>query len=379
MNLVYLASPGTTFPSRSASSIHIMRMCEAFSQLGHDVTLIASHKSNATPHEIFDFYGVAKSFHIKLIKLGKFKGKTLVFSLQQSLQGKKLRPDIIVSRSAQSAGISARLGLPVIYDSHGPIWLSSRIDDFFYELMRNNKHLRKMTVNSMALKRIYQINNKLPHCDISVAHNGSTENGLVDYPAHWPGRPGCLQVGYMGHLYPGRGIEIIIECASRLPQFDFHIVGGMPDDIEHWKTQVDLTNVYFHGFIPPADVYKYRNKCDILLAPYKKNGVAVSGGRGDSSTYMNPIKIIEYMSSKKAIICSDLDILREILDDTCCMFSSPNNVDAWVASLIQLQDKSLRDRLSDNVYARFKENLTWKARARIMLSGFTSEHPESLL
>ena len=35
-----------------------------------------------------------------------------------------------------------------------------------------------------------------------------------------------FKVGYFGHLYKGRGIELIINIAKRLENFRFYIVGG---------------------------------------------------------------------------------------------------------------------------------------------------------
>ena len=35
-----------------------------------------------------------------------------------------------------------------------------------------------------------------------------------------------FNIGYVGHLYKGRGIELIIDLAKKLPKFSFQIVGG---------------------------------------------------------------------------------------------------------------------------------------------------------
>jgi glycosyltransferase involved in cell wall biosynthesis len=363
MNITYLASPGLHLPSRSARSIHVMRMCEAFSLLGHDVKLIAVKTENHNPKALLKYYGVSNEFEISPIKLSAIKGKTLFFSVEQGRAAKKSKSDLVVSRSAPAAAVSAMLGLRTVYDSHGPVWLNNRIDEFSYKILKNNKNLLRMTTNSIALKKMYEDADMLPHCGISVAHNGSHCNDLNELPNSWPGRENHIQVGYMGHLYPGRGIETIIDASKRLSAIDFHVVGGMQPDIQFWKQRANLGNLFFHGFILPSDIHKFRNKCDILLAPYKGDGVAVFGGTGDSSKYMNPIKLLEYMSSKKAIICSNLEILKEVIDDSACLFVDPNRSEEWVNAIIRLTDVELRNRLADNAYKIFKERFTWKHRA----------------
>ena len=39
MNLVYISN--SIIPSRTANSIHVMKMCQAFADNGHDVVLLA--------------------------------------------------------------------------------------------------------------------------------------------------------------------------------------------------------------------------------------------------------------------------------------------------------------------------------------------------
>ena len=42
-----------------------------------------------------------------------------------------------------------------------------------------------------------------------------------------------FKIGYFGHLYKGRGIELIINIAKKLTNFRFYIVGG--DQISYSK------------------------------------------------------------------------------------------------------------------------------------------------
>ena len=56
--------------------------------------------------------------------------------------------------------------------------------------------------------------------------------------------------GYVGHLYEGRGIEVIIELAQRLPDVGFFVVGGTETDIRKYKRLYDLNNLAFLGFMP---------------------------------------------------------------------------------------------------------------------------------
>ncbi|PSQ37529.1 hypothetical protein BRD08_02415 [Halobacteriales archaeon SW_10_66_29] len=64
MELVYLAN--CVLPSRSANTIQITKMCQAFARQGHDVTLLVpAHPSReADVEDLYDFYDVDPCFEI---------------------------------------------------------------------------------------------------------------------------------------------------------------------------------------------------------------------------------------------------------------------------------------------------------------------------
>ena len=82
------------------------------------------------------------------------------------------------------------------------------------------------------------------------------------------------------------------------------------------------------------------------------------------------MKLFDYMAARRAIITSDLPVIREVLDEDSALFCPPDDVDAWYAALIHLLgDAELREELAENAYARVKE-YTWLVRAKKILSGF---------
>ena len=99
------------------------------------------------------------------------------------------------------------------------------------------------------------------------------------------------------------------------------------------------------------------------MAPYQKE-VAVSGGKGNTSDFMSPLKIFEYMSSKKAIICSDLPVLREILNEDNSVLVKCDDILDWRKAIEVLQDDSLRLQIANRACEDFMKKYTWKIRAK---------------
>ena len=94
------------------------------------------------------------------------------------------------------------------------------------------------------------------------------------------------------------------DCAStgRLPDIDFHVIGGFDEDVEYWRTQVNCPNIHFHGFVNPLFASYYRH-LDIVLAPLQYR-VSLKGA-GDISRWTSPLRSSN-MSYGKAIVVSDL-------------------------------------------------------------------------
>ena len=59
MRILYISK--SIIPSRTANSIHVMKMCQALSDNGHDVVLLAPHQKNQYEkgvNNIYEYYGV---------------------------------------------------------------------------------------------------------------------------------------------------------------------------------------------------------------------------------------------------------------------------------------------------------------------------------
>jgi glycosyltransferase involved in cell wall biosynthesis len=221
-----------------------------------------------------------------------------------------------------------------------------------------------LVVISESLRRDYE--RELPELKgrVLVAHDGADPVVKAVQPATLSGE---FKVGYVGHLYPGKGMEIIGELAASCPWATFHIVGGTAGDIHAWKTRhSDATNLIFHGHVDHAHAAGYIAAMDVVLAPYLR--VVRGNGKvdGNLAEWMSPLKIFEYMANAKPIVASDLPVLREVLaDGRSALLRAPEDIDGWTSALRLLkQDSALRMQLGIEARKVFLESYTWHQRAR---------------
>lgn len=373
MKIVYVSA--SIVPSRTANSVHVMKMCAALAAVGHDIVLLtrARHCRRHADQDDFSSYAVERNFRIKKLPFPPVKGGRLLFgwAIRRVLQ--KEDPHLVYGRYVTGCSIAARRGYPVVYEAHVPIWYRSRPEQRNCRALMNNGCFRRMIVISDKLKRAYLDYGMLDENRIVVAHDAADEVMNGKEIANLAGRTGVLQVGYAGHLYDGKGMEVVEAIASKLPDVDFHIVGGMPEDVAKWEKRIISPNVTFHGYVNHARISEFIRAFDVCLLPNQKVVLAhgVSPSRQQYKNiggYTSPLKMFEYMAHAKAIVASDLPVLREVLNDSNALLVDPEDHEGWCAAISKLNDVNLRSKLGNRAHSDFKSTYTWRQRAKKVLA-----------
>ncbi|KIH75415.1 Glycosyltransferase involved in cell wall bisynthesis [Geoalkalibacter ferrihydriticus] len=373
MKIVYISS--SAIPSRAANSIHVMKMCQAFAKNGHEVVLLApDRKAEYEPSvgDCYEYYGVEKCFEIVKIPWLPLKGRGYIYGFLAARKAKELSPDLVYCRNAPGCYFAARFGQPVFFESHAPLEDAGKISDWMFRKIIKDPNLQKLVVITNALKDYYEKNYPATRNKIQVAPDGADPIPPDIEPVVFPNAGKRLQVGYVGHLYRGRGIEHIASLALACREWaDFHVVGGGQDDLARCISEFSyIDNLYFHGFLPYVDAQNFRVGCDVLIAPYQED-ISIAGlGKGNTLQWMSPLKIFEYMAAGKPIICTNFPVLREVLVDKknalLCHFCSQVE---WIEALASIRDDSfLGKSLGENAYSDFIKKYTWGSRAQRLMS-----------
>ena len=363
MKLHYIS--GSLLPSKMANSVHVMKMCQAFSKKGAKVTLFGK----TTQHDqdqIYSHYSVEKIFNLSLAQTNS-GGKRLLYILQNA--GK---PDIFYGRDSIALWLLSWWSkTPCIFEAH-EVYAAPLRRFLTGCLLKKQNYL---VVISQGLKAsMLQSYPFLKADNILVAHDGAdlwTEKKHYEKPESWQGQEGRFQVGYTGSLHQGKGGKQIIQIAKLCPDMDFHIVGGQSDQIETLRLQAPL-NVYFYGYQPQIMLKKFLNHFDCVLAPYQKT-IHIAGSSNTIENWMSPLKIFEYMAAQKPIICSDIPVITEILDDQkTALLIDPEQPKLWADALYLLQkDSNLSKKLTKNAYQNLVDQYSWDKRAQTILHFIT--------
>ncbi len=374
MRLLYLHN--APVPSTAANAIQVAKMCQAFKLSGAEISLVtpaAQDASSGDPYDqIASFYGLNRDNEFKAytVPVYPIRGRWLLFSLIALVPYIFRRPDIVFTRSPACAFVaSSILGFKTILELHDPVSNDSRKNKFYIRKLLSTKSFRRFVVTSNRLKddllEIYPSASD----KILVAPNGADTVDL-SLPCDRKLLEGSFVVGYVGQLYPGKGMEIISELAPRCKFATFHIVGGTAEDVTYWQARLSSqSNVVFHGYVRHSEVRSYLESMDVVVAPYLRDVRGVGGGDRNIADGMSPLKLFEYMSHGKAIVTSDLPPIREILKNfSNSLLINPDSIQDWADALgLLCSDDALREAIANQAKIDFVNFFSREARAQNLL------------
>lgn len=366
MKIVYIAN--STIPSTSANSVHVMKICEAFSNNDVDIKLIIPNiRDKKIKENEFNFYGVKNKFNFMRNKLVNKTTSGIwnpLFAFTSVFTTLIDNQNIIFTRSPFVSIFC------IIFRKRHFLELHGRLHGYSFKLFKlfklfNSNKLLKIVVISQPLKKIYIDEFNVQEEKILVLPDGVTYENFEPFNDNEPFNSSSFNIGYVGSLYKGRGIDIIIEMAKVLHNHKFNIYGGEDEQILALKQeikQLNLNNIFVYGHIANSEVPKILCEQDILLMPYQKK-VQVRGSE-DTSAWMSPMKMFEYMASGRVIISSDMPVLREILNENNSFLLPCDDVEAWIQTIKNIENNIELARKIAKSAKEDVQNYTWTKRAK---------------
>ncbi len=350
-----------------------MKMCDAFSNLGNEVILFSKAGKDCYINDfnsLKDYYGINNSF--KIIKINSSSTRLLWgleygFKVLKKIKELKIKPDILYGRNLYALLACLKLNKPIIYESHTAPAIGRKTLEYF---LFNRPQFKRLVVINKALYKYY-INNFIIFKNnpekIILAPDGAEINNETTNIKFNNSTP---SIGYAGSLYPGKGIETIIELAKKTPLFNYYVAGGTADQINDLKNKNNLKNLFFKGYLKHSVIHNFLSQCDILIAPYSEEVYSENKKINNIADWMSPLKIFEYMASKKPIIASNLPAIKEILDDNeTALLVDHNNISKWEHNIVKILCKpEFANKLAKNAFEVLKNNYTWNTRAKRVLS-----------
>ncbi|MEO6238494.1 MAG: glycosyltransferase family 4 protein [Vicinamibacterales bacterium] len=378
MRILYFAD--IRFPLERANGIQTMETCHALAQRGHEVRLVVKPDTRSPARDAFDFYGVPQTRSLVIERANAPAGAGIMqrvaylsFAFGRALG--KDRANAIITRDLGVAAALLRLPrsmrAPLVYESHG---YAPDVAAALPELVATAQAPSASKLKRLAAREAYvwgaaegyvtitsglsaELTKMLgPRSRLAVIPDGARASATAT-PV-----PSGRVVGYAGHLYAWKGVEVLIRALALLPDTRAIIIGGHDKESDLGRLRALASElgvdgrVTFTGQVAPAEVAAHLSTATVLVLPNPASAI--------STRFTSPLKLFEYMAAGRAIVASNLPAIGEVLrDNENAVLVEPGSAEAFASAIRRLlEDPALASRLAHAALADVPQ-YTWKRRA----------------
>jgi glycosyltransferase involved in cell wall biosynthesis len=139
-----------------------------------------------------------------------------------------------------------------------------------------------------------------------------------------------FKIIWTGNANPWQGIELIVETAKKLEKTHPDIIFIIITNDSKWTFPV-LKNLLVLRGVPYTDIPSYITDADVCLCLYKEHNWHKYG------FYNSPLKLFDYMASKKPVIASDMGQISTVIRDGINGLLTDNSIDSIINKIIDLK------------------------------------------
>lgn len=359
---IYYVTNTSFYRAKSANTFQTLSMCNEFSKKGLKVVLLYPYfrkisKKNIT--DIENFFNQKILFSLKniisidlniihnlnkkiwfLIKLNSYLFGLFFFFLTK-------RNFVVYCRDIRSLQV-------LLFFKKIPYYNSTIYFESHFYPRNNLKSIRKcdkLIVINENLKKEYS---KIYHKKILVAQDGVN---LLEFKNLREKKINSkkLKIVYTGSFFIWKGTDFLIKCAMIDKQNEYILVGGSQDDIQRLKNSIELTkttNIKLFSKTNRIELQKYIKMADILVLPNLDT---------EKNKWTSPIKLFEYMASKRIIMASKISAFDRVLNQDNCIFFKPNSTNDFIRKLKNINELN-KSKIISTAYKDVKK-FTWENRA----------------
>ena len=365
----------TPVPGTHGGSVHVVELCRALAQRGHDVHIVSPRleTGGADASEIgWPVVGGDGGMSVQIIRISRrrrFLEWTAVREIRRIAE--RVQPDVLLERfyTFGGAGIWAAhgLGLPAVLEVNSPArrypgsW-RDRIDRLSVVGPVHRWRRRQLAWSDA----IYATSKRLLPPDlqesVTVVTNGVDITRFRRAPAgREPGSP--LECVYASSFRSWHGaidlVKAVAQCVSRGVDLRVTCLGTGPlwrDAQEAAQSAGVLDVMRFVGRVPYEEVPAHLARADVGLAPFDPGAFPAL----QLGWFWSPIKIFEYLASGLAVVTIGIPELRELLPGAVARFYTPGDVEGLADAMEALAaDRSALDQIQLASRSLAESRYTW--------------------
>jgi glycosyltransferase involved in cell wall biosynthesis len=354
-------------PLERANGIQTMETCHALAERGHHVDLVVRPDTSRPARDAFTYYALPRLDHFRIERAPVSGGELtkrigyLAFAIGRAAG--RSRADVLLTRDLGVASlllsVPAGMRPPIVYESHGYApEVAAALPDLVATARRPSAGKLKRLAAREA--RVWREADGFVTITVGLAQEMTSRFGrrprvrvapdgvrlAKDRVWQEPTRATPPVVAYAGHLYPWKGVEVLLDALARVPAARGLIIGGheAEPDLRRVRDHAERlgisSRVTFTGYVEPPRVAPLLREAAVLALPNPPSAIA--------TRFTSPLKLFEYMAAGRPIVASDLPSVREVLHhESDALLVEPGNAGALAAAITRiLEDRALASRLA---------------------------------
>jgi len=373
------------FPLERANGVQVVKMAAALARSGTPTTLVVRQSDPRPSSEILARYGLEPEEGLEIRRLGVLhrRGSYVVPRISFMLRAAALswvrsfRGAVVYTRDLQLADLLLRLRPgPLIYEAHavealmygerGALYGTDEGPSPRKAARLEARERRVWTRAAGVVATTAGIRDSFAQSHGDRDHTQVIPNGC-DPPdsSEFPGLAGRApaRVLYAGQLYPWKGVDVLVEAMTRVPDARLVILGGFEGetDMARVRSLVEARGLAprtdMLGTVPQARVAEELKAASVVAVPFLRSCM--------TERHTSPIKAFEAMAAGRPIVASDLPSSREILrDGDNALLVPPGDVLALAGAISRLlADTELALRLARSAFAQ-APRYSWDSRTQ---------------
>jgi glycosyltransferase involved in cell wall biosynthesis len=176
---------------------------------------------------------------------------------------------------------------------------------------------------------------------------------LVEEGYVTPSAPISKKLVYMGSFMEYKNVELLIAGMKFLPGFELHLLSPITKQKRNDLTALGAQegSVIFHNGVSEQKYHELLSQATALVSASRDEGFG--------------IPLVEAMERGIPVVCSDIDIFKEICGPAGIYFD-PNDEEGFADSIKQLTDEDAWRRYSQLGLVQ-SQNFTWEKSAAVLL------------
>lgn len=387
--MLYLA-PDVPVPFPSGASVHVSELAGSLHELGHEVHTVSRRTARSSPsyevrngvvvHRVYRFMffpqagwsrpggsddrertgAVGRMYYLYLSTIF-----ALFVALYSSRLIKRHGIDVVIERETAfgAGGIASFIsGRPLILEIVGPRYSKVSAEKSRYILYYTDSMLRSWVDRRKCVPVPAGVDVTLFHPDYAAGRETRRSLDL---------RETDVVVGYVGTFQDWHGVDTLLMAVAGIkpggPRLRLVLVGPATDALKALAKRLGLADACtFVGPLDYADVPRFVNACDIMVAPYNPgaNPLRKQYGLGW------PLKILEYMACGKPVVSTNVEpVPRIVANPALGLLVDPGDDSKLRQAILELARDGTRSReIGMNGRRLVESGYSWTPLARNLSS-----------